>query len=435
MRRQGAGERAPWGDFPNVIRNGDLGQLKKGPEYSAAKAGDSAAALAIATRLTSDETIAQVAALIGEQRARIVPVMAAEATGHNKIPLAFACVIADRLGLDVELGIVQAERVHRTGAGADHRLAFNPTFVGGVTPGASYVVVDDTLAMGGTIASLRGYIENRGGKVIGACAMVAHPGAVSLPVKAGMLAAIAAKHGDAMNKYWQEEFGYGIDRLTQGEAGHLKAAHSVDAIRDRIAAARHARIGDVHDGVPQGGSGREGQAALIVSNELVSAADGAERATVSTLDAATIEQSYSETLTGFVQAKQAQVSAIESRLERLIAGQQDQLQRVQTRRPGLLSLPRARQQWQSEQGQCLARLQTLHARLEVVREIRDGQGLFSPKIEELATRKMRAAHPELASDWDAMREAMRKEDVQSQGAKRGRGAAVARGHRLGVSPD
>ena len=41
-----------------------------------------------------------------------------------------------------------------------------------------------------------------------------------------------------MDEYWKQEFGYGIDRLTQGEAGHLKAAQSVDAIRDRITAAR-----------------------------------------------------------------------------------------------------------------------------------------------------------------------------------------------------
>ena len=37
-----------------------------------------------------------------------------------------------------------------------------------------------------------------------------------------------------MNQFW-----YGIDKLTQGEAGHLRAAASVDAIRDRIIAARY----------------------------------------------------------------------------------------------------------------------------------------------------------------------------------------------------
>ena len=39
-------------------------------------------------------------------------------------------------------------------------------------------------------------------------------------------------------------------------------------------------------------------------------------------------------------------------------------------------------------------------------------GVFAPRIEEMATRKMRAAHPEMASDWDAMREAFRIKQTQ-----------------------
>jgi len=37
----------------------------------------------------------------------------------------------------------------------------------------------------------------------------------------------------------------GIDHLTQGEAGHLRQAPSVDAIRDRIATARHEAVSRV----------------------------------------------------------------------------------------------------------------------------------------------------------------------------------------------
>lgn len=86
------------------------------------------------------------------------------------------------------------------------------------------MLLDDTLTMGGTVASLRGYVENRGGKVVAASVMTAHPGAVDLAVKPPILAAIEKKHGPAMDTYWKEAFGYGIDKLTQGEAGHLKAA-------------------------------------------------------------------------------------------------------------------------------------------------------------------------------------------------------------------
>lgn len=234
-------ERAPWGDFPAVIRNGNLGDLQKEPEYIAAKGGDPKAALDLVDRLITDETVQQIKDAIGNKRPLLLPVLAVEESGANKIPLMMAVVLGRRLGLDVERGVLQQEKVGRTNAGSDHRLVFNPTFVGSVKQGQSYLLLDDTLTMGGTIASLRGYIENRGGHVLGAAVMTAHPGALILPVKPAMLMAIEQKHGKAMDALWMETFGYGIDQLTQGEAGHLKKAASVDAMRTRIAEARDGR--------------------------------------------------------------------------------------------------------------------------------------------------------------------------------------------------
>ncbi|ARR15357.1 phosphoribosyltransferase [Xanthomonas citri] len=246
-------ERAPWGDFPPVIRNGDLKALEREPEYIAAKSGDADAAVELVDRLLTEATARQ----IGDQLrslpdVRLLPVLALEASGANKIPLAVAEVLGDRLGIEVEHDIVQAERVNRTGSATDHRLAYNPTFDGPVKPGRSYFIVDDSLTMGGTIASLRGYVVNRGGLVAGAAVMTAHEGALRLPVTEKTLAAIQQKHGDAMKHYWQQEFGYDLSQLTNGEAGHLRAAPSVDAIRTRIAAARNARGWPAHEASPPG---------------------------------------------------------------------------------------------------------------------------------------------------------------------------------------
>ncbi len=94
----------------------------------------------------------------------------------------------------------------------------------------------------------------------------------------------------------------------------------------------------------------------------------------SILETASQEHPYRQILALYVQAKLDQVADIEDRLENLIDRQQ--------------------------------------ARLEAVREIKEGMGLHSPKIEELATRKMRAENPELASDWDAMQEAGRRHQLQ-----------------------
>lgn len=408
MNKLGQAERAAWGDFPKVIRNGDLGDLSKEPEYRAAKQGDMEAALNLVDRLLSDETVSQIKELIGDEKPRVLPVLAAEASGNNKIPLMFAEVLADRLGLAVETGIVQAEKVHRTDSGADHRLAFNPSFLGDVTAGQKYLIVDDTLTMGGTLASLRGYVENRGGSVVAASVMTAHQGAVDMAVKPKMLAAIEAKHGNAMDSFWKENFGHGIDKLTQGEAGHLKSAASVDAIRDRIAAARHGaseRLGASGTQTPPPGTQ---SVSAIEQDGLYESAQELERQQQALLEAAPVEQSYQESLATYVQAKHDQVERIEDKIENLIDQQQARLQQTLASQPGMFSRAGTKAAWQAQQMQQQARLQSLHGRLEAVREIKDGMGIHAPKIEELATRKLRAQEPGLASEFDEMQEAQRR---------------------------
>ena len=141
---------------------------------------------------------------------------------------------------------------------------------------------------------------------------------------------------------------------------------------------------------------------------LLAAAEATEAEQQAALEAAPLDQTYQEALSLYVQAKHDQVERIEDRLENLIDRQQARLQQTQANQPGLLSRPGAKRAWQNQQMQQQARLQSLHVRLEAVREIKEGMGLHSPKVEELATRKMRAEKPELAADWDAMREAARR---------------------------
>ena len=392
MSRFGIGERAPWGDFPPVIRNGDLHSSKKVPEYQAAKAGNMPAAINLIRRLLTDDTVEKTRRQIRGSKPLVLPVLAVETSGNNKIPLAMAKVLARRLNLEVESNIVQSERVGRTGTGADHRLAFNPSFEGKVKTGQAYLIIDDTLLMGGTIASLRGYIENRGGRVVGASVMDSQEGAVDIVVKPKMLAAIENKHGPSMNQFWQENFGYGIDRLTQSEAGHLRRATSVDEIRDRLAKARH-------EGSER--LGRQGIGSPLSEDR----GESAKRTEVSS----TLEQDYRETLSSYILAKYEQADRIEDRLEHLIERRQTHLQQRQLSQPGFLSLPATRKAWQAEQARRQAELNRLRARLKTVQKIKSGI-----RIEAFAARKMRKENPELASDWDAMRQAERQAQARAK---------------------
>jgi len=184
---------------------------------------------------------------------------------------------------------------------------------------------------------------------------------------------------------------------------------------------------------------RPGRSAAATSGgeALLEAAQEIEREQQSALEAAPIEQTYQEALAIYVQSKFAQVEHIEDRLENLIDRQQARLQQAQARKPGFLARPSTRQVWQTNQAQQQARLQMLHTRLEVVREIKEGMGIHAPKIEELATRKMRAERPDLASDWDAMREAARRHQAltrkQEQERKQTQEQRLGRPQSLGLS--
>jgi len=162
---------------------------------------------------------------------------------------------------------------------------------------------------------------------------------------------------------------------------------------------------------------------LAVSDDWLILAQSVNREQQALMETATAEQAtYQEMLELYIQSKQDQVGSIEDHLESLIVQQQSRLQQSQVNKPGLLSLPNTKQEWAKQQTQHQARLLTLHNRLESVRELKESMGLHSPKIEELAERKLRKHDPALAEEWDTALESHRKHQAllrkQEQDKKR-----------------
>jgi len=231
--------RVAWNDFPSVFILCPLGAAKKFPNYKDAKQeGNNAAALQLVKTIVPPEKVDELRATIENSNPLILPVHAIEEFGTNKIPAALAYFLAVQLKLELCVDVVQANKPQRTDKGAFYRLSQYPFFDGNIQKGRNYIILDDTLSMGGTLASLRGYIENKGGHVILAIALTGHDGAASLSIKKAMLTAIRNKHGDELDEWWKTEIGFGVDKLTQGEAGHLKKAPSIEEIRNRIIADR-----------------------------------------------------------------------------------------------------------------------------------------------------------------------------------------------------
>ena len=231
--------RLPWPpDFPDVVIHTNVRARDSHPGYKAAKAGDADAALTLASDLLAQDGVADLRHIVGGQPALLLPVVADELTGFNAIPDAMAQILGNELGLAVVAGeIVQTNKVGHTRAPAFQRLVTPATFEGQVQAGGSYVLVDDHVGLGGTLANLRGYVEARGGAVIAITTLTESRDARVISLRPDTRNVLWERHGQALDDLWKSQFGYGIDCLTEVEALNLCRQQSVAGIEDFLAQA------------------------------------------------------------------------------------------------------------------------------------------------------------------------------------------------------
>lgn len=248
-------------DFPNVVTAHRPGRLSAHADYDAAKAGDDAAALRVARDVVTPEFVEDVRAVLPEgSKPLVVAVQSQEATGNNRIPRMAAEVLAQRLGLQVSEDIVQAAKVNRSAGDALHRLANQPPFTGKVEKGRDYVLIDDTLTQGGTLAQLKTHIEDNGGKVVLATALTGKDYSRKIALNSQSLADVRERFG-SIEPWWRDQFGYGFEGLTESEARTIltldKGRLDADALRDRVSAGRVSGLRAVGEGAAGEGSGAE----------------------------------------------------------------------------------------------------------------------------------------------------------------------------------
>ena len=114
---------------------------------------------------TSVDAVDALRSLIESRRPTLVSAHALEREGVNAIPEALADELARLLDLPVDSSVVQTNVVSHTGADGFSRLARQAAFTGEIVAGTDYVMVDDFVGQGGTLANLRGIIESAGGHV------------------------------------------------------------------------------------------------------------------------------------------------------------------------------------------------------------------------------------------------------------------------------
>lgn len=232
--------REPWNGFRDVVIVAEVNAVKKHAEYQQAKAGNVTDAATAAKRLSGAFVSSGAIEAIQQlplQGTFLVPVHALEGEGYNRIPGAFAELLAEKLHLQVETAIVQANVVNHTGASGWERMVRPPVFAGSVVVGRSYVLVDDFVGQGGTLANLRGHIIHGGGLVQGAVTLTGQPYSAKLALQPETLEALRAKHGQEIEDWWNQRFGYGFAGLTESEARYLLRAEDADTIRTKLSEA------------------------------------------------------------------------------------------------------------------------------------------------------------------------------------------------------
>jgi hypothetical protein len=227
--------RTPWAaGFPDVVLHAGESAVKKHSAYWAAKTGNEQAARLLVSDLASVASIDRLHGLVGERNPLFASAHAFENQGINAIPETLAHFIAQRLACDVASAIFQTNRVGHTGANGYIRLARQAAFEGPVEAGRPYVLVDDFIGQGGTLANLKGHVEINGGIVICATALTGRADSAIMALRDEQLAALRRKHGQLLEDWWRAEFGHGFDELTNSEARYLERSADADIIRARL---------------------------------------------------------------------------------------------------------------------------------------------------------------------------------------------------------
>lgn len=233
-------KRLPWeDDFPPVLIHAQKSEITTHPWFAAARSGDvDGAALLVADTLSGP--VADQLALLGTGAPPLLAaVHARKLDGLNVLPAVLAQALHLLLGWELDLELVQANIVDHAGAIGFPHLARQAVFDGKVQAGRSYVLVDDFVVQGGTLANLRGHILHHGGQVLAATVLTGNPSAAQLAPARTLIDDMGGKHG-SIEQWWSETFGYGFDCLTAAEAGFLATNSDSAYVRDRLEAAARA---------------------------------------------------------------------------------------------------------------------------------------------------------------------------------------------------
>ncbi|MDP1581252.1 MAG: hypothetical protein Q8M02_13335 [Candidatus Didemnitutus sp.] len=221
-------QRTPWGDFPNVVVHSNLVALCRHPDYAEAKEGNLRAARQVVRDLFKPQAVLP-------RVDYIAPVVQLDVKERwNALPMALAVKIAEQTGARVVPTMVQSNVVYHTLAAARERITQQPAFTGKV-PRGTYLIVDDVVTFGSTLANLRGHIEGHGSKVAGASTLGAGIFAARIKPDPAVLTSLQQRFGHEL-AHTTRALGFPPGCLTNKEAWFLRGLAELAGLRSAGAA-------------------------------------------------------------------------------------------------------------------------------------------------------------------------------------------------------
>ena len=210
--------------FPKVMVHTTTSKMKKAAGYEAAKHGNYDAAVNLVGELCKEDRIRRLVETYPD--AIVVPVISDKA-GANQIPKAYADLLGKH-GMMVSDSIKVSKKAPHTGKSELERLLSRNTYSGKVESGKQYLIVDDVVTNGGTINSLRHYIESHGGKVVAVSTLTSGKGSTQISSTKDTIKRVLDKHGEKrINAFLRSiGIGYGIRSLTNREANYIGSLSS-----------------------------------------------------------------------------------------------------------------------------------------------------------------------------------------------------------------
>ncbi|KQQ33760.1 hypothetical protein ASF61_12000 [Duganella sp. Leaf126] len=225
-----------WRSFPDVLMHAPELSVKRHGAYVAAKTGDMAAAVELVLDALSVPVLENLWRAFDTRQPALASVHAEEAQGTNAIGEAMATIIATKLNWAYEREIIQINKVSHTGASGFARLRGQALFSGRARSGLHYVLVDDFIGQGGTLANLRGHLMGQGAVVIGASVLTGKNYSARLTPLPQQIDELRRKHGD-IEHWWYRRFGFNFDCLIASEARYLCRTPTSERIIAQLEAA------------------------------------------------------------------------------------------------------------------------------------------------------------------------------------------------------